>query len=276
VNPIRMNERIGLIGTGEMGSGVGGRLVERGAVVVTSLEGRSAASAERVHRAGITVVPDLATIARTCPIVLSIVPPDRAVGVAEAFAAAAAGHAPAPLFVDCNAVAPVTAKAIDAILTGAGIRFLDAGIVGSAPREGYEGPHIYASGPDAAAFEALNAFGLYVKPLAGGAGVASSLKMCYAGISKGFTGIGAAMFAAAGHAGVYDALMAEFSASQPALHGWLTRQLPTMYPKAYRWVGEMREIATFGEAEPGVPVMYEGLAQLYEAIAADVNAKAHA
>ena len=73
------NFRIGLIGAGEMGSAVGGRLAARGADVRTTLAGRSAASAERVRRAGITTVDDLAAVARSCPIVLSIVPPDRAV-----------------------------------------------------------------------------------------------------------------------------------------------------------------------------------------------------
>ena len=46
-----------------------------------------------------------------------------------------------------------------------------------------------------------------------------------------------------------------------------------MYPKAYRWVGEMREIATFGANEPGVPTIYEGLAQEYEAIADTMRLK---
>jgi predicted dinucleotide-binding enzyme len=40
--------RIGLIGTGEMGSAVGARLRANGVDVVTSLAGRSAASAERI------------------------------------------------------------------------------------------------------------------------------------------------------------------------------------------------------------------------------------
>jgi putative dehydrogenase len=241
--------------------------------VSTSLHGRSAASTERVRRAGITAVDDLATIARTCPIVLSIVPPDQALSVAEAFAAAYAGQRSAPLYVDCNAIAPVTAQSIGAVLTAAGIRFVDAGIIGGAPRDGYDGPNIYASGDDVAEFERLTAFGLRVRPLAGGPGVASALKMCYGGITKGVTAIGTAMFAAAEHAGLRDAFAAELAASQPALDAWFSRQIPPMYAKAYRWVGEMREIATFGEHEPAVPAIYEGFAQFYESIAATLKAQ---
>jgi putative dehydrogenase len=267
-NSFAMDLRIGLIGTGEMGSGIGGLLVAHGLEVRTSLHGRSAASGERVRRAGVTVVDGLAAIARSCPIVLSIVPPDRAIAVAEEFAAAYRGGSEGTLYVDCNAIAPVTARTIGNAIAGAGARFLDAGIIGSAPREGYAGPKVYASGPDALEFARLTAYGLQVRPLEGPIGVASALKMCYGGLTKGITGIGAAMRACADHNGIAEALATEFSDSQPALNAWLTRQIPTLYPKAYRWVAEMREIATFAQAEPGAATMYEGLAELYAAVAA--------
>ena len=266
-------QRIGLIGAGEMGSGIGGRLASRGVEVRTTLAGRSAASAARVERAGIGTVADLAAIARTCELVLSIVPPDQALGVAESFAAAYVPRTPAPVYVDCNAVAPETVAKIAAVITAAGIRFVDAGIIGGPPSDGYDGPKIYASGPHVAAFEVLNAHGIVVKRLDGPVGLASALKMCYGGLTKGITGIGSAMFACAENAGLSDALAAEFSTSQPALFAWLTRQIPTMYPKAYRWVGEMREIAAFGTDEPGVAAMYNGIADRYAAIAAAQTTK---
>jgi 3-hydroxyisobutyrate dehydrogenase-like beta-hydroxyacid dehydrogenase len=268
--------RVGLIGAGEMGSGVGGWLARNGVDVRTTLAGRSAASAERIERAGIGVVDDLAAVARTCPLVLSIVPPDQALGVAQRFAAAYVAAAEPPVYVDCNAVAPETVAKIAGVILAAGIRFVDAGIIGGPPREGYNGPNIYASGPDVAAFEVLNAHGLFVRRLDGPVGVASALKMCYGGLTKGITGIGSAMFACAEHGGVSAALEAEFSESQPALHAWLTRQIPTMYPKAYRWVGEMREIALFGGEEPGVATMYGGLAERYAALAEARTAKGKA
>jgi L-threonate 2-dehydrogenase len=259
--------RIGLIGAGEMGSGIGGRLVSRGADVRTTLAGRSAASAERIARAGIGTLADMEELARTSAIVLSIVPPDQALSVARSFAAAYVARAQPPLYVDCNAIAPETVARVDAVIAEAGIRFVDAGIIGGPPSDGYEGPKIYASGPHVAAFETLNARGLFVKPLEGPIGLASALKMCYGGLTKGITGIGSAMFACAENAGLSEVLAAEFSASQPALYAWLTRQIPTMYTKAYRWVGEMREIATFGKDEAGVAAMYDGIADRYAAIA---------
>ena len=69
--------------------------------------------------------------------------------------------------------------------------------------------------------------------------------MSYAGITKGFTALGAAMMLAATRGGSAEALQAELAESQPALLGYLTRQVPSMYPKAYRWVAELEEIAGF-------------------------------
>ena len=256
-----------------MGSGVGGHLVAHGAEVWTTLAGRSAASAERIRKAGIVPVEDLAAIARGCPVVLSIVPPDRALSVAQAFAGAYRdGGTPGLLYADCNAVAPETTKRVGAAIAAAGMRYVDASIIGAAPQMGRSGPHIYASGPDAAELAELNAFGLEVRPLDGPIGHASALKMSYAGITKAYTGIAAAMFAAAERSGVGPALQREFEEHQQALTGWLARQLPQIEPKAYRWIGEMREIGTFCAGEP-VAQIYEGMAQYYEGVAAKQAAK---
>ena len=74
------------------------------------------------------------------------------------------------------------------------------------------------------------------------------------------------MFLAASRAGTAEALKAELSQSQPALFGWLTRQMPRMYSKAYRWVAEMEEIAKFVGDDAS---FYQGAAQLYARIAKD-------
>ena len=99
---------------------------------------------------------------------------------------------------------------------------------------------------------------------AGPVGAASALKMSYAGITKGFTALGATMMLAATSAGTADALIAEMKVSQPALLKWLTSQMPRMHSKAYRWVAEMEEIAAFvGQGQAG-----DGL---YQAAAASTS-----
>ena len=43
-----------------------------------------------------------------------------------------------------------------------------------------------------------------------------------------------------------------------------------MYPKAYRWVAEMREIATFLGEDKAAAMIFEGAAQFYDQLAADI------
>lgn len=48
-----------------------------------------------------------------------------------------------------------------------------------------------------------------------------------------------------------------------------------MFPKAYRWVAEMREIAAFAAADAAAAEIFEGAAQLYERLAHDVAGERH-
>jgi hypothetical protein len=91
--------------------------------------------------------------------------------------------------------------------------------------------------------------------------------MGYAGITKGTTAIAAAMVLGASRFGCADALKAELAESQPQLHARNTRQIPAAFPKAYRWVAEMEEIAAFlGEGSPEAE-MFHGISRLYDHLA---------
>src|SRR5271166_5667890 len=46
--------------------------------------------------------------------------------------------------------------------------------------------------------------------------------------------------------------------------------IPDMYPKAYRWVAEMREIAAFLGEDKAAAMIFEGAAQLYDRLATDI------
>jgi putative dehydrogenase len=259
--------RVALIGAGEMGSAIGARLRERGARVVTSLHGRSSASAQRVREARLEVAENDRELVDGADFVLSIVPPGRALEVAHRLVEPLAALSRKPLYVECNAVAPESARAILAVLQRSACRFADAGIIGGPPAAGYDGPHIYVSGPEAAQVQRLAEYGLTIRVLAGEVGAASALKMSYAGITKGLTAIGAAMMLDASRAGVAEALRRELEESQPQIFAWLSRQVPRMYPKAYRWVAEMEEIASFSRDDPGTEAAYRGFARFYEQVA---------
>jgi hypothetical protein len=61
--------------------------------------------------------------------------------------------------------------------------------------------------------------------------------------------------------------MRELQISQPILLNHLVKYIPDMIPKAYRWVGEMEEIADFvGGSEGNV---YRGLGKVYERVASN-------
>jgi hypothetical protein len=66
-----------------------------------------------------------------------------------------------------------------------------------------------------------------------------------------------------------DALLHELHASQPTLLQRITKVVPPMLPKAYRWSGEMEEIAGFvGGPESDT---YRGLAKVYERVERSVS-----
>src|SRR5215470_10106507 len=261
-----MQPIVAVIAPGMMGSGVGGRLVENGIEVRTALTGRSEATVARAKAAGMVGASDEQIAA--CDIILSILPPGDALGLAERLAPALRAAATKPIYVDCNALDPATVLKIARVVQETGATFVDGGIIGGPPKPGYT-PRIYLSGEAAPRAAELSKFGLEMPIQPGPIGAASAMKMSYAGITKGFTALGSAMMLAATRAGTAEALKAELSSSQPALFGWLTRQTPGMYSKAYRWVAEMEEIAQFVGEDPAARKFYEGAAQLYERLAAD-------
>jgi putative dehydrogenase len=265
--PVASIASVAVIAPGAMGAGIGRRLAENGIDVRTSLAGRSRASAARAEAAGMQPVAD--DVIADCAIILSIVPPAEALGLAERLAPALARTGHHPLYVDCNAISPHTTLRVAAALSQTGVRFVDGGIIGAPPQPGGRGPSLYVSGPDAAAVTALAEHGLVVKPLDDRIGSASALKMSYAGITKGLTALAAAMILAASRNGSAQALRAELAESQPQLLQRFQGSLPDMAPKAYRWVAEMEEIAGFAGADPAIRRIYEGVAGLYAELAAD-------
>jgi 3-hydroxyisobutyrate dehydrogenase-like beta-hydroxyacid dehydrogenase len=251
-----------------MGAAIGARLAANGLKVLTSLVNRSAASAARAAAARLEAASDV-EITRA-EFLLSIVPPKEAVGLAERLAPALAAANRKPVYVDCNAISPETTARVDQIITGTGAAFVDGGIVGGPPRDGYAGPRFYVSGPGAARVTALNEYGLTVRVVDGPIGAASALKLSYAGINKGLIAIGAAMVLAARRAGVEDALMRELSESQGAVLARLARGVPDMFAKAERWAPELDEIASYAARE-GDAQIFAGMARLYERLAEDLK-----
>jgi len=262
-----MAETVGVIAMGEMGSATAGRVREHGATVITALSARSPASAARAERAGaVPVATDDEFVAKS-DFILSIVPPGAAVALAERLAPAIKRAAKKPVFVDCNAISPQTADRIGDVLKDTGCLYVDAGIIGPPPSATAR-TIFYASGEGAQEFARLGQYGLIIRVMEGPVGAASAMKLSYAGITKGCTAIGSAMILGATRGGTADALLQEMSESQPMLLNWMRGFVTRMPPKAYRWVAEMEEIATFQGEDAGARDMYLGIARFYEQIAA--------
>ncbi len=168
------------------------------------------------------------------------------------------------LYVDANAVAPATAREVGEIVGAAGADFVDGGIIGPPPREP-GATRLYLAGPRAGEVAALfKGSALEAIVLPGAVGTASALKMAYAAWTKGSSALLLAVRALAIREGVDDALRAEWERSQPGLGPRSEGALAGNARKAWRFVGEMEEIAaTFAAA--GLPAgFHEACAAIYD------------
>lgn len=258
---------IGIVSPGDMGHAIGAVLVQHGLRVLTTLQGRSPRTVALARQAGITDVGDDETLVRETDMLLSVLVPAQAYAFAERMATVMRATGSTPLFADCNAISPRTALSIEGLLREVGAEVVDVGIIGSPPRAGRSETRLYASGSGAERLAALNEYGLDVRVIGPQVGRASGLKMCYASLTKGLTALATQALTAAAALGLSETLTGELQESQAGLFAWIERQVPRMPPKAYRWVGEMEEIArTF--ADVGLPPeMLQGAAALYRLVA---------
>ena len=257
---------VAIVAQGEMGAAIGRCIASAGAKVVTSLAGRSEASRARAATAGLIHLDDPDLVAQS-DIFLSVLPPGEALGLAQRFRPVLEEAPKRPVYVDCNAVSPVTLLDIATCIDRTGAPFVDGGIIGGPPRQDYS-PKLFVSGPHAQSVLALRDYGLDVQVIGREFGEASSLKMCYGAMTKGLVALGSTIFLAAARSGSGEALRRELGSSQPELTHWLDRQVPASYDKAYRWIAEMEEVAAFMEAAGVDSGMHQAAARLFRRIAA--------
>jgi 3-hydroxyisobutyrate dehydrogenase-like beta-hydroxyacid dehydrogenase len=244
---------VGVLHPGEMGAAVAGALRERGETVLWASAGRSAATSERAEAAGLEDAGDIAEVCRRCEILLSICPPHAAVEVART-ASGLAG-----IYVDANAIAPDTARAIAKLQP----RLVDGGIVGPPPsRPGTT--RLYLSGGEAAEVAALFAgTNLEARILSGEPGAASALKASYAGWTKGSAALLLTMRELGRAEGVEDALLEEWRLSIPELEEHVAGAGRSARHKGWRWVGEMEEIAHSMDAHDLPTGFHEAAAEVF-------------
>jgi 3-hydroxyisobutyrate dehydrogenase-like beta-hydroxyacid dehydrogenase len=241
---------IGLLHPGEMGAALGHSLVQQGHTVLWVSPGRGPATAQRAAAAGLTDAGTLAALTGQAEVILSVCPPQAAQAVAENVAENGFGG----LFVDANAVAPRTVRAVAATVTEPGAAFVDGGIIGLPPQPGSDdGPRLYLAGREAAQVAALfDGTPVSTELVDGGVGAASAVKLAYAAWTKGTAALLLAARALARAEQVEGTLLAEWGSSQPSLARRTEQAAQSAASKGWRWAPEMTEIAT-AMADAGLP-----------------------
>ena len=257
--------RVGVLSPGEMGSAIGRVLRDNGANIYTCVKGRSDLTIMRAGEAGFRELPSYDQLVAETDLLLSVLVPAEAETVAEQIANILRRTRRRLAYADCNAISPQTAAGIARLIEEAGSVFIDASIIGPAPRSGAH-TRIYCSGPNCTALEALQEHGLDVRVLGPSVGQASGLKMVYAASTKGTTALWTELLVAARALGLEEALVYEFSLGRSDVADRLMAQIPSMPRRSRRWIGEMEEIAATFEDLGLTPLMLRGAADIFRLV----------
>jgi 3-hydroxyisobutyrate dehydrogenase-like beta-hydroxyacid dehydrogenase len=260
--------QIGILHPGAMGISLAAAAQRAGHTVYWASDERSAATRARADEHQLCDAGSLAALCARCDLILSVCPPHAAEDVAGQVCALGFSG----LYVDANAISPQRAARIGAALAEAGAGFVDGGIIGGPAWEPGR-TWLYLSGSRAAEVAACFAAGpLETCVLSNEVGQASALKMCYSAYSKGTTALLGAILATAERLGVRAALEREWDQDDPGFSARAVQRVRRSTAKAWRFAGEMDEIAaTFRAA--GLPGdFHAGAAEVYRRLAPYLDA----
>jgi 3-hydroxyisobutyrate dehydrogenase-like beta-hydroxyacid dehydrogenase len=240
--------KIGILHPGEMGVSIAASAINSSHQVYWLSQNRSDKTRTRAEKLNLLEIDSLFQFCRTCEIIISVCPPHAADGVASSVSE----NGFQGFYLDANAISPQRAVKIEQILEANQIHFVDGGIIGGPawkPKETW----LYLSGERANAIASCFSNGpLETKIIGNEIGKASALKMCYAAYSKGTTALLSAILATAESLGVRNELYQQWRMDEEDFPEQVDRQAARVTAKAWRFEGEMKEIAgTFQEA--GLP-----------------------
>ncbi len=273
-------QRIGILSIGEMGYHWAKILTSRGIEVLTYAKDRSETTRKRAENVGVKCVPSTATLIKDADLIVSIVVPSAAKRVATKVAKAAAKSGRRNLlYLDANAISPMTADEIGKILQPSGINFVDGCIIGSATKMD-KGAVVYVSGPQAARIQELESYGFSVRVLGSTVAQASAFKVFYAGLTKGLQGLFVELLMGARRFGLLDEILKRYEESFPGLLDKVTSSIVGLRIHAARRAEEMDELKrTFGHhgmkafMAPAVQKVLQSIAELDVGKASDTGAR---
>lgn len=193
-----------------------------------------------------------------------------------------------PYFLDLNATSSRQSAEIGSLFVDTSTssedlsvlcHYLDGGIIGFAPlynpSDGaWKKPSLVVSGDVElpATFSRLSEV-LNIKMVSAKIGAASTLKLSFAVLTKGFTALSILSFSTAQQESLLPELLQHLEEYAPAQASITKKAVPGMAPKAYRWTDEMRAIGetldTEGHWDGTGAAVFNGFAEVYRIIAED-------
>ena len=262
-------QKIGILSIGEMGYHWARLLTSHGVEVLTYDKDRGEVTRKRAENAGVKSLPSMAQLAEKSDLIVSIVVPFAAKRVAAKVAKAVAKTGRKDLlFLDANAISPMTAEEIATVLAGSGVNFVDGCIIGSAAKMG-RGSMLYVSGPQPTRLQELESFSIPVKVLGAKTSQASAFKVVYAGLTKGLQGLFVELLMGARRFGLLDEILSRYEESFPGLLDKVAGSIVGLRIHAGRRAEEMDELKrTFNHHDmksfmaPAVQKVLESIAEL--------------
>lgn len=256
-------KHIGFLHPGAMGVSLAATARNTGHIACWASEGRSRDTRERAEKHGLVEVRTLEELCGQSTILISVCPPGAATEVAERVLR----YSFQGIYADVNAISPDRVKRIGQLMDGAGVAFVDGGIIGGpAWKPGTTWLYLSGSAADRVA-ACFSAGPLATEVIGEEVGKASALKMCFAANTKGTTALLCAIVAAAEKLGVREELERQWSRNGSALAESTLNRIRGATAKAWRFTGEMEEIAATLESA-GLPGGFHSAArEVYERIA---------
>jgi 3-hydroxyisobutyrate dehydrogenase-like beta-hydroxyacid dehydrogenase len=251
---------LGILHPGQMGSYVAKTALNSGCEVRWVAGGRSRETLTRAEELNLIDAGSLSELCAGCEVIVSVCPPHTAVEVATAVSDCHFGG----MYIDANAVSPEKSAQIGEIVKTGGAAYVDGGIIGNPqPEPGHT--WLYLAGPEASqAAACFHAGPLTTRILSEQTGSASAIKMCFAAWTKGSTALLCTILAAAEQLGIRNELLEQWSQNGSDFAERAKGRTQRVTAKAWRFAGEMEEIAaTFAAA--GVPTgFHQGAGDIYQ------------
>ena len=234
--------KIGILSIGEMGYHWAKILTARGVEVMTFAGDRSETTRQRAENVGVKCLPSMNQLVQEADLIVSIVVPSAAKKVAaKTSKAAIKTRRKDLLYLDANAISPMTAEEIGKTLAGGDVEFVDGCIIGSAAKMD-KGAVIYVSGARATEVLDLNSYGFSVKVLGPAVAQASAFKVVYAGLTKGLQGLFVELLMGARSFGLLDEILQRYEESFPGLLDKVNASIIALRIHAGRRAEEMDEL----------------------------------